>query len=62
MGRTVWGLNPSDGTRFSAPVQTGHEVHPPSCTMDTGFILMQLSDLGGELIAFLGEILIEYVT
>jgi len=23
------------GARFSAPVQTGPEVHPPSCTMDT---------------------------
>jgi len=24
------------GTRYSAPVQTGPEAHPTSCTMDTG--------------------------
>ena len=24
------------GARFSAPVQTGPEAHPPSCTMGTG--------------------------
>jgi hypothetical protein len=48
MGSEVWGLNLIGGTRFSAPVQTGYEVHPPSCTMDTWFILMQLSDLGGN--------------
>jgi len=24
------------GARFSAPVQTGPEAHPTSCTMDTG--------------------------
>jgi len=24
------------GARFSAPVQTGPEAHPASCTMDTG--------------------------
>jgi len=22
-------------TRFSAPVQTGHEAHPPTCTVGT---------------------------
>jgi len=22
--------------KFSAPIQTGHRVHPASCTMDTG--------------------------
>jgi len=35
MGWTVRGLN-SDGARFSAPVQTGPEAHPASCTMGTG--------------------------
>ena len=25
------------GARFSAPVQTGPEAHPPSCTMSTVF-------------------------
>jgi len=58
MGSVVWGLNPSGGTRFSAPVQTGYEVHPPSCTMDTRFILMHLSDLGGNSWPFLGEIFV----
>jgi hypothetical protein len=24
------------GARFSAPLQTGSEAHPASCTMDTG--------------------------
>jgi len=27
------------GVRFSAPVQTGPEDHPASCTMDTGSFL-----------------------
>ena len=29
------GIEPG-GARFSAPVQTGPEAHPASCTMDTG--------------------------
>ena len=32
---TVRGSNPG-GARFSAPVQTGPEAHPASCTMGTG--------------------------
>ena len=35
-GWTVRGSNPG-GARFSAPVQTGLEAHPASCTMGTGF-------------------------
>jgi len=58
MGRTVWGLNLSGGTRLSVADQTGHEVHPPSCMMDAHFILMQLSDPGGNTWPFLGVILI----
>jgi len=27
---------PPGGARFSAPVQTGSEAHPASCTMGTG--------------------------
>jgi len=27
------------GARFSAPVQTGPEAHPTSCTMSTGSFL-----------------------
>jgi len=27
------------GARFSAPVQTGLETHPASCTVDTGSFL-----------------------
>ena len=34
-GWTVRGSNPG-GARFSAPVQTGPETHPASCTMGTG--------------------------
>jgi len=34
-GWTVRGSNPG-GARFSAPVQTGPEDHPTSCTMGTG--------------------------
>ena len=34
-GWTVRGSNPC-GARFSAPVQTGPEAHPASCTMGTG--------------------------
>jgi len=34
-GWTVRGSNPG-GARFSAPVQTGPEAHPASCTMGTG--------------------------
>ena len=34
-GWTVRGSNP-DGTRFSAPVQTGPGAHPASYTMGTG--------------------------
>jgi len=34
-GWTVRGSNPG-GARFPAPVQTGPEAHPASCTMGTG--------------------------
>jgi len=34
-GWTVRRSNPSEA-RFSAPVQTGPEAHPASCTMGTG--------------------------
>ena len=34
-GWTVLGSNPG-GARFSAPVQTGPEAHPASCTMGIG--------------------------
>ena len=34
MGWTVWGSNPGGG-KISAPVQTGPEAHPASCTMGT---------------------------
>ena len=34
-GWTVRGSNPG-GAGFSAPVQTGPEAHPASCTMGTG--------------------------
>jgi len=34
-GWTVRGSNPG-GARFSAPIQTGPEAHPASCTMGTG--------------------------
>jgi len=34
-GWTVRGSN-LGGVRFSAPVQTGSEAHPASCTMGTG--------------------------
>jgi len=37
-GWTVRGSNPG-GERFSAPVQTGPEAHPASCTMGTGSFL-----------------------
>ena len=30
------GIESRWGTRFSAPVQTGPEAHPASCTMGTG--------------------------
>jgi hypothetical protein len=30
------GIESRWGTRFSAPVQTGHEAHTSSCTMGTG--------------------------
>jgi hypothetical protein len=30
------GIEPWWGARFSAPVQTGSEAHPASCTMGTG--------------------------
>jgi hypothetical protein len=33
-------------TRFSAPVQTGPEAHPTSCTMSTGFFLVVKSGRG----------------
>ena len=33
--RTIRGSNPGVA-RFSAPVQTGLEAHPASCTMSTG--------------------------
>jgi hypothetical protein len=32
----VWGSNPGEEARFSAPVQNGHGVHPASYTMGTG--------------------------
>ena len=31
-----FGIDSRWGARFSAPVQTGHEAHPASCTMGTG--------------------------
>ena len=31
------GIESRWGARFSAPVQTGPEAHPASCTMGTGF-------------------------
>ena len=34
------------GTRFSAPVQTGHGAHPASCTIGTGSFLMVKSGRG----------------
>jgi len=37
-GWTAQGSNPG-GARFSAPVQTGPEAHPASCTMGTGSFL-----------------------
>ena len=33
---TGWGDRIPMGAKFSAPVQTGPEAHPASCTMDTG--------------------------
>jgi hypothetical protein len=36
MGWTVQGSNPSEGVRFSAPIQTGPGAHPASYTMGTG--------------------------
>jgi len=33
------------GTRFSAPVQTGPEAHPPFCTMGTGSWRWPLSEV-----------------
>ena len=33
------GIESRWGARFSAPVQTGPEAHPASCTMDTGSFL-----------------------
>jgi len=36
MGWTIRGSNPG-GARFSAPLQTGSEVHPASYAMGTGF-------------------------
>ena len=31
------GIKSRGGARFSAPVQTGPEAHPASCTMGTGY-------------------------
>jgi len=36
--------------RFSAPVQTGPEAYPPSCTMGTGSLPRGWSDWGVALI------------
>ena len=38
-GWTVRGSNPSEGARYSAPVQTGPEAHPVSYTMGKGSLL-----------------------
>ena len=38
-GWTVRGSNPGGGTRFSAPVQTGSDAHPASCTIGTESLL-----------------------
>ena len=38
------------GARFSAPVQTGPETHPASCTMDSGSFLGVKSGRGVTLI------------
>jgi len=35
-GLDGWGIESHWGARFSAPVQTGPETHPASCTMGTG--------------------------
>jgi len=39
MGWTVRRSNSGSGGEISAPVQTGHEAHPASCTMGTWSIL-----------------------
>ena len=36
-GWKVRGSNPGGGARFPAPIQTGSEAHPVSCTMGTGY-------------------------
>jgi hypothetical protein len=38
------------GARFSAPVLTGPQTHPPSCKIDTGFLFQGYSGRGLALI------------
>ena len=40
------GIESQWGARFSAPVQTGPEAHPASCTMGTGSFLGVKNGLG----------------
>ena len=40
------GIESRWGARFSAPVQTGHEPHPTSCTMGTGYFRGVMSGKG----------------